>query len=107
MSLTELKVLSMDEIKKIHDASLVTLEETGLVVENEEVLKLLESNGCKVDYASQVAKIPRSKVKKALATCREIVFPIEFFACNGIIRKFPGEGSLHGAVGGMAVRAVF
>ena len=75
MKMTELKVLSPAEIEQVNEASLVTLEETGRVVECEEVLRLLESSGCPVDYASQVVKFPRAVVKKALSTCPS-TFPV-------------------------------
>ena len=71
MKLTELKVLSEDEIVKIHEASLKILEETGLVVECEELLALLKDNGCQVDEKTQVVRFPLEVVKKALATCPE------------------------------------
>lgn len=75
MRLSELKVLSQDEIIRIHEASLEILEKTGLIIESETVLKLLEENGCPVDYESKVSKFPRSVVEKALSTCPQ-TFPV-------------------------------
>ncbi len=75
MRLSEIKVLSQEEIIRIHDASLELLEKTGLVIESETVLKLLEENGCPVDYESKVSKFPRDIVEKALSTCPR-TFPV-------------------------------
>lgn len=69
MKLTKLQVLSEEEIKQVHEASLATLEETGLVIESEEVLSFLESSGCLVDHRTQIARFPRKVVEKALSTC--------------------------------------
>lgn len=69
MKLTEFKVLSAEEIAKIHEASLDILEGCGLVVESEEVLSLLEKNGCPVDRAKMTARFPRKVVADALSKC--------------------------------------
>ncbi len=69
MKLTEWKVLTQEEIERIHAASLDLLENCGLIVEDEAVLQLLEQNGCSVDHQTMLAKFPRSVVQKALSTC--------------------------------------
>lgn len=90
MKLTEWKVLTQEEIEKIHESSLNLLEECGLLVESEEVLQLLEKNGCSVDHQTMQAKFPREVVKKALSTC-PASFPV--LDRNGREAFIMGEGN--------------
>jgi len=59
------RVLSVSDIKKIHEFSLRVLEEIGARIYTEEAVELLNSAGCKVGNNNQV-KIPASVVEKAL-----------------------------------------
>ncbi len=52
------EVLSPDEIRAIHEASLRILERTGLGIPHEACLKLCERQGAVVDSSRQVARIP-------------------------------------------------
>jgi trimethylamine---corrinoid protein Co-methyltransferase len=69
MKLTEWKVLTQEEIEMIHESSLDVLENCGVVVEDEEVLQLLERNGCSTDHQTMITKFPRETVRKALSSC--------------------------------------
>jgi len=57
MGKINVKVLSDKEIQSIHEASLVILRDTGIMVHHEEVLKLLGEAGAKVDTNSKIAHL--------------------------------------------------
>ncbi|WP_419025043.1 trimethylamine methyltransferase family protein [Emergencia sp.] len=63
-----LTVLSEDEVYKIHMNVMEVLWQVGILVEEEQSLKLLEKNGAKVDYNLQRAYIPAELVQQALQT---------------------------------------
>jgi len=62
------RVLSEEEILRIHKDSIRILEEVGVKFPNETALALLENKGAKVNWDSQVAYIPESMVSEALKT---------------------------------------
>lgn len=59
-------VLSEDEVYKIHMNVMEVLWQVGILVEEEQSLKLLEQNGAKVDYNLQRAYLPAELVQYAL-----------------------------------------
>ena len=59
-------VLTEDDIYKIHMDVLEVLLQTGMMVEEEESLKLLEKNGARVDYTLNRAYLPNEMVLHAL-----------------------------------------
>jgi trimethylamine--corrinoid protein Co-methyltransferase len=61
---TRLKLLSSEDIEKIHGASLKVLDKTGVMVKNEGARSLLEKAGCKID--DQRVRFPGSLVEEAL-----------------------------------------
>jgi trimethylamine--corrinoid protein Co-methyltransferase len=96
-----LKVVSDDEIKKIHEATLQVLEDVGVKFEDEEALNLLADHGCRVDHKSMVAKFPPSLVEDSLKKC-----PSEFtlHARNPKYDLvFDADSVYFGACGGMEV----
>ena len=62
------EVLSDDEIKDIHYASLEILEKTGVYVEDDDAIDLFHSIGCRVDNDKKIVKIPHYLVEKATRT---------------------------------------
>jgi len=50
----------------IHHATLEVLEKTGVIVESDKALKVLDEAGCAVDYRKHLALIPPHLVKEAL-----------------------------------------
>ncbi len=50
----------------IHYATLEVLEKTGVIIESDKALKILEEAGCTVDYQKHLALIPSYLVKEAL-----------------------------------------
>ena len=64
-----LELLTEEEVESIHRGALYTLEKTGLRVEHERVLKLLEENGCHVDYEVNRVRFPPALVEQCVRTC--------------------------------------
>ncbi|MCL6088399.1 MAG: trimethylamine methyltransferase family protein [Actinobacteria bacterium] len=61
-----LRILRENQVEQIHKASLNVLEETGFLFDSVKALKLLEENGCKVDYNTKIAKIPSTLVEDCI-----------------------------------------
>ncbi|HZL64530.1 MAG TPA: trimethylamine methyltransferase family protein, partial [Thermoleophilia bacterium] len=60
-------VLSPSELERIHEATLEIMEDVGIRFPSDKALGILEKNGCEVDRATQVAKLPRKVVMEAVA----------------------------------------
>src|SRR4030042_496081 len=56
--------LTADEVRQVHEASLVILEETGLLVRNEKARLIFARAGCRVDGDTRVVQIPRAVVEE-------------------------------------------
>jgi len=66
-------VLSRNEIEQINEESLRVLWETGVQVDDDEIVSLLQDFGCTVVEGSRLVRIPRDTVEKALSQCpREV-----------------------------------
>ncbi len=63
------RVLSDSEVESIHQASLQILEETGCKFESIKALKLLQKNGCTIDFERNLAKIPSTLVEECVRRC--------------------------------------
>ena len=48
-----LEIITKEEVESIHKSTLEVLWTTGVRMEHDRALKLLESNGCKVDYENK------------------------------------------------------
>ena len=62
----KLKILSRGEIYDIHNATLEVLEKCGVLVKEENALKLLNDAGAQVDYKTQRAKIPSWLIEEGI-----------------------------------------
>jgi trimethylamine:corrinoid methyltransferase-like protein len=62
-----LEILTEEQVRAIHLATLDVLETTGVRIEHEGGLKLLEKNGCKVDWEEKRARMPAGLVEECLA----------------------------------------
>ena len=65
------QVLTEDEMYLLHMRILDTLENIGIMVEEEQSLKLLEKNGARIDYENKRAYMPSNMVKHALNVKRD------------------------------------
>jgi len=66
MAVARLKFLDKNEEELIDRKSMECLETIGVKIKSENVLKMLDKAGAKVDYKTQVVKIPESMVREAL-----------------------------------------
>lgn len=100
MRLTNLEVLSGDEIRMIHESSLEVLQNIGIVVESKKVLDILKENGCSVEDEKQRVKIPGTVVEKCLKT-----LPSRIALCDrdGKLALTLGDGGRYCASGHNAV----
>lgn len=62
-------ILSKSDIERINEQSLRVLAETGVQVDDDAVVRLLQEHGCSVVGASRVVRIPREVVGQALKQC--------------------------------------
>jgi trimethylamine--corrinoid protein Co-methyltransferase len=60
------QILSKESLDAIHYATLEVLEKTGVIVESDKALRILEEAGCTVDYKKHIALIPPYVVEEAL-----------------------------------------
>lgn len=67
MKLSDLTVLSTEETVKIHNGSLRTLEEVGMVIESDSIIDLLADNGCRVNRSERRVYYPAALVERCLA----------------------------------------
>lgn len=68
MAVAKLKFLDKSEEEIIHEQSIECLENIGVKIKSERVLKMLGDAGANIDTKSMVAKIPESMVNEALKT---------------------------------------
>ena len=64
-----LEILTEEQVEAIHRGALEVLWVTGVTMEHERALKLLEKNGCKVDHASSRVHFPSGLVEESLRKC--------------------------------------
>jgi trimethylamine--corrinoid protein Co-methyltransferase len=64
-----MELLTPEEVESIHRGALYTLEKTGMRVEHERVLKLLEANGCTVENEANRVRIPPAVVEECVRMC--------------------------------------
>lgn len=61
-----LRILSDEDIQKIHNASLAILENTGMLVDHHKARQMLQEAGAKVDHERKIVKFPPELVEKSL-----------------------------------------
>jgi len=64
----KLELLSPDDVRQIHEATVDVLESVGVKFHSQRALDILEANGATVDRETTVALIPADLVEKALGT---------------------------------------
>lgn len=68
MKLSTMTVLSEDEIKQIHEATIHILANCGVKVHSPRMLDFLKGKGLVVDFDSHVVRFSRASIEDALAT---------------------------------------
>jgi trimethylamine--corrinoid protein Co-methyltransferase len=84
-----LKVLSKEDITRVHEATLKIFEETGVIFHCQEALEIFKKHGAKVN--DKTVHIPRKMVESALETCPSI---FKWRARNDANSVTCGEGVL-------------
>ena len=64
--MSSLRILSDEQLRSIHGASLTVLEETGMEVDHEQARELLRASGAVVDHDRKMVRFPRSLVEAKL-----------------------------------------
>lgn len=64
-----LKSLTEDELEQIHVATLDVMQSTGLLVDHDEALDILEKGGCWVNKKTRVVRFPHHLVNQVIAQC--------------------------------------
>jgi len=100
MQLTPMTVLSPDEIRQIHEASLDILENCGVKVFNARMLDFLAGRGLDVDRGDQLVRFSRAVVEDALSSIPQ---RFEVYDREGECRYVLGEGRPKIAAGHNAI----
>ena len=66
MAVARIRFLDKREEEFVHEQSVKSLKELGVLVRSHKVLKTLEAGGASVDYRSGIAKIPEHMVTEAI-----------------------------------------
>lgn len=66
-----LRVLENDQLEAIHGATLRVLGETGVLVNSDPALDLLQKKGLTVDRKTKIVKMPESIVMEAVKSCKK------------------------------------
>ena len=62
MAVAQIRILSKDDIEKVHATALEMLMDPGIAVHSRTALELLEEGGAKVDFEVMRARIPEGLV---------------------------------------------
>lgn len=100
MKLPTMTVLSEDEVKQIHEATLHILETCGVKVHSAEMLAFLKEKGLCVDEESRVVRFSRASIEDALST---IPCAFDVFDREGRFAFTLGDGAPKVASGHNAV----
>jgi len=100
MKLNRLEVLSQAEIERVNEASLDILENTGMKIMSDKIMKLLEDAGCPTDHETRIVKFPRKIVEDCVA---KVPSSFDLYDRNGNKVQTIGDGKVHCAAGHNAV----
>ena len=100
MQLSGFTVLSEQEIKQIHEATLDILENCGVKILSEKMLSFLENKGLDVDRDSRIVRFSRGSLEDALSTVPE---QFDVFDRDGEFAFVLGDGVPRIAAGHNAV----
>jgi trimethylamine--corrinoid protein Co-methyltransferase len=70
-----LRILSEQDLKSIHQASLRILGNTGMLVDHAEAIEMLDAAGAKVDHKKRLVRFPPELIEQKLALApRKVIF---------------------------------
>lgn len=96
----KLKIVSKEEIEKIHENSVKILEKTGVFVYSEAPLKLFSKMGLHVDFKSKIVRFPGKIVEQCL---REVPGKVSLYNRRGDPAAELGKGKSYAASGHNAI----
>jgi trimethylamine--corrinoid protein Co-methyltransferase len=64
----QLRLFNDNEVNAIHEGVVRLLEEVGMQVKSKQAFEIFENNGAIVDPATEIVKIPRAMLEKAIKT---------------------------------------
>jgi trimethylamine--corrinoid protein Co-methyltransferase len=65
--------MKREDLRRIHSSTLKVLEETGVRVDEENALKLLDDAGATVDFKRRIVRVPQSLVEELIKKARKCV----------------------------------
>ena len=77
MEVARFRVLSDEDLSRIHKASLDILSEVGVSIHSDKVLRLLADYDARVDFREKTAKIPGSLIEECISSA-----PAKITLCN-------------------------
>jgi trimethylamine--corrinoid protein Co-methyltransferase len=84
-----LNILSTQDVKKIHSATLEIIEKTGVRFPSERALKIWEENGAQVDYDTKVVKVHSEIIEEAIKKAK----PAYVLAARDPAQDLPLDGN--------------
>ncbi|MDO4938804.1 MAG: trimethylamine methyltransferase family protein, partial [Lachnospiraceae bacterium] len=100
MKLRRFEVLSDTEIKRVNDAALHILENTGMKIMSENARRILADGGCDVDESTKICRFPQAVVEECL---KKVPHQFDLYDRNGNKALTIGDGTVHCAAGHNAV----
>jgi trimethylamine--corrinoid protein Co-methyltransferase len=100
MRLNKPEVLSQTELKTIHETSLNILAEVGILVDSDNVRRLLADAGARVEAKTGLVKIPHQLTQRALETAPQ---QVTLLSRDGRAAITPGDGHSYAACGHAAI----
>jgi trimethylamine--corrinoid protein Co-methyltransferase len=97
------RLLSRDDVIKIHASALAVLEDTGCLIHSSVLLSLLADNGAFVDEGRGLAKIPAVLVERVLGSAPST---FTLYDREGMRALEMGAGNVYGASGHGAIYVV-
>src|SRR5690606_29843873 len=65
----KLEVLTTEEVRKIHEATLWIIEHVGVRFPSRKALEIWEANGARVDHETKIVRVKGDVIEEALAKC--------------------------------------
>ena len=62
------RLLTPEQVQRVHEASLEILERVGLLVRNEKARRIFARHGCQIDSETQIVRFPRAVVEEFRAS---------------------------------------
>ncbi len=91
MTRAYLRLLSTEDMQRIHEASLAMLEKTGMLIEHGQARQMLREHGALVDDETQMVRFPASLIEEKLALLPRSVLHAGRDPENDIVIEADGE----------------